>query len=166
MAGQSLVSRISGLHNSFAALFNYLQSPLLLAIRLYWGWQFVQSGWGKLHNLPRVTDFFTSLGLPQPHLTAVFVSLLEFVGGILFACGLFTRVISLLFFINMTVAFWAAEREAFGDIFSDPGKFSNADAYTFWFAALIILVFGPGAFALDWILGRYVGARETAPLKA
>ena len=34
---------------------NRLQSPLLLAIRLYWGWQFAQDGWGKLTHLARVT---------------------------------------------------------------------------------------------------------------
>ena len=31
-----------------------LKSPLLLAIRLYWGWQFATDGWGKLHHLDRV----------------------------------------------------------------------------------------------------------------
>ena len=47
-----------------------LQSPLLLAIRLYWGWQFMQDGWGKLTHLDKVTEFFTSLNLPAPHMTA------------------------------------------------------------------------------------------------
>ena len=42
---------------------NSLQSPFLLAVRLYWGWQLSQSGWGKLHNLAGVTEYFTSLGL-------------------------------------------------------------------------------------------------------
>ena len=32
-----------------------LQSPFLLAVRLYWGWQFIEDGWGKLHNLEKVT---------------------------------------------------------------------------------------------------------------
>ena len=35
-----------------------LQSPFLVAIRLYWSWQFAQSGWGKLHNLAKITDYF------------------------------------------------------------------------------------------------------------
>ena len=157
MAGQSLIARISNIHSSFAALMNYLQSPLLLAIRLYWGWQFAQSGWGKLHRLPQVTEFFTSLGLPQPHLTALLVGLIEFIGGILFACGLGSRIVSLILFTNMSVAYWTADREALGQIISDPGKFYAADPYTFWFAALIVLVFGPGAFALDWLLGRSAG---------
>ena len=43
-----------------------LQSPLLLAIRLYWGWQFTQDGWGKLTHLDSVTEFFTTLNLPAP----------------------------------------------------------------------------------------------------
>ena len=36
-----------------------LQSPLLLVIRLYWGWQFVQTGYGKLTNLGRTTGFLS-----------------------------------------------------------------------------------------------------------
>ena len=61
---------------------NSLQSPFLLAVRLYWGWQFMMTGWGKLHNIQHVIGFFTSLNIPAPALNAWFVSGLEFVGGI------------------------------------------------------------------------------------
>jgi len=157
----SLTSRISSLHSSFVTILNYGQSPLLLAIRLYWGWQFTQSGWGKLHHLDRVTDFFTTLNLPQPHLTAVLVSLLELVGGILLALGIGTRLISLVLFVNMTVAYWTAEMDAFVKILSDPDKFTGAAAYTFWFATLIILVFGPGLWAVDTLLVRFLGDADS-----
>lgn len=157
----SLTSRISGLHNSFATILNYGQSPLLLAIRLYWGWQLAQSGWGKLHHLDRVTDFFTTLNLPQPHLTAICISSLELVGGILFALGLGTRVISLILFVNMTVAYWAAEKDAFLQVLSDPDKFTGAAAYTFWFATLIVLVFGPGFWAVDTLLAKRFGDTDS-----
>src|SRR6266567_7720602 len=60
-----------------------LKSPFLLAIRLYWGWQFAQSGWGKLHRLAGVTEFFASLNIPFPHANAILVSNLEFFGGII-----------------------------------------------------------------------------------
>ncbi|HWG19741.1 MAG TPA: DoxX family protein [Terracidiphilus sp.] len=133
---------------------NYLQSPLLLAIRLYWGWQFAQDGWGKLHHLDKVTDYFTTLNLPAPHATAIFVALVQYVGGILFALGLGSRLVSLVLFVNMTVAFWTAEREAFLGVLSNPDKFQGAGAYNYWFAALLILILGPGAFALDWFLTR------------
>ena len=137
---------------------------MLLAIRLYWGWEFIQDGLGKLNHLDKVTDFFTSLNLPQPHLTAIFVSLLELIGGALFALGIGSRLISLLLFVNMTVAFWTAEREAFGSILSDPDKFTAASAYNDWFATLIILTMGPGYLAVDTILRRFFDHREVARL--
>jgi len=131
-----------------------LQSPFLLAVRLYWGVQLAQNGWGKLHNLERVTEFFSSLGLPAPGLTAAFVSTVEFAGGLLLAVGLFSRFFGLVLTIDMLMAYIVADREALSSIFSDPGKFYVADPYTFLFAALLILIFGPGKFALDTYLLR------------
>jgi putative oxidoreductase len=157
----SVIRRICDLHDLIVGLLNRLQSPLLLAIRLYWGWQLAQSGWGKLHNVDRVTDFFTSLNLPHPHFTAVFISLVELVGGILFALGLGSRLVPLVLFVNMTMAYWTADREAFGNIVSDPGKFYAADPYTFWFASLVVLIFGPGYWAVDTVLSRFFGRRST-----
>jgi putative oxidoreductase len=132
----------------------YLQSPILLAIRLYWGWQLVQSGWGKLHHLDKVTSFFESLNLPAPGLTAHFVSGVEFFGGILLILGLATRFAGLVLTVNMLVAYWTADRDALSSIISDPGKFYNADPYTFLFAALIALIFGAGLFSLDALLSK------------
>ncbi len=148
------MNKLSALHARFSALVCYLQSPLLLAVRLYWGWQLVQSGWGKLHHLDKVTDFFTSLNLPAPALTAHFVSGLELVGGILLILGLGSRLIGLLLTINMFVAYWTADRDALFAVFSDPGKFYNADPYTFLFASAMILIFGAGLFSVDALLAK------------
>jgi putative oxidoreductase len=128
---------------------NSLQSPFLLAVRLYWGWQLMQSGWGKLHNLAGVTEFFTSLGLPAPHLTAIAISNLELFGGALLALGLGSRLIALVLSGNMFVAYVTADREALLSIFSDPGKFYNADPFTFLMASLLVLIFGAGFFSID-----------------
>jgi hypothetical protein len=38
----------------------------MLAVRLYWGWQFMQTGWGKLTNIGKEIQFFTQLGIPAP----------------------------------------------------------------------------------------------------
>ena len=92
-------------YGGFASLLNWLQSPLLLAIRLYWGFQFVQDGWGKLTHLAKVTEFFSSLGLPAPWLAALMVALVELCGGVLFALGIASRVTSLVLFVNMTMAY-------------------------------------------------------------
>jgi len=133
-----------------------LQSPFLLFVRLYWGIQLAQNGWGKLHNLGRVTQFFSSLGLPAPAATATFVSSIEFIGGILLAIGLLSRFVGLVIATDMLMAYIMADREALFSFFSDPGKFYVADPYTFLFAALLILIFGPGLIALDtFLLRRY-----------
>ena len=133
---------------------NSLQSLFLLFVRLYWGWQFAVDGWGKLHNLARVTEYFGSLGLPAPGPTALFISVLELVGGILLALGLGTRLIALLLAGNMTVAYITGDREALLSFFSDPDKFIAASPFSYWLASLIVLVFGPGAYSLDALIDR------------
>ncbi len=135
-------------------ILRHFRSPLLLAIRLYWGWQFAQDGWGKLNHLSRVADYFTTLNLPAPHLTALLVALVEFLGGILLAAGVASRLTALILFINMTVAFWTAERDAFLGVLSNPDKFQAADAYNYWFASLLILILGSGTFAMDTMIRR------------
>ncbi len=127
----------------------YLKSPFLLAVRLYWGWQLTQNGWGKLHHLAKITDYFTSLNIPFPAANAYFVSGLEFFGGILLFVGLASRLTGLLVVFDMLVAYWTADRGALFSVFSDPGRFYAADPYTFLFASAMILVFGAGLFSMD-----------------
>jgi putative oxidoreductase len=134
---------------------NFLQSPLLLAIRLYWGWQFWQTGAGKLANISKTVDFFTSLGIPAPALNAHFVALLEAGGGILLILGLGSRLIAFPLTVDMIVAYVTADREALRSIISEPGKFYNADPFTFLFASLLVLAFGPGLFSVDTLIARY-----------
>jgi putative oxidoreductase len=147
-------SGIAGLYSRFSSCADYLRSPFLLLVRLYWGWQFITTGWGKLHNLSHVIEFFRSLGIPAPGVMAPFVSTLEFVGGMLLIVGLGSRLIGLLLAGNMLVAYITSAPEALHAIFSDPGKFYVADPFTFMFAALIVFVFGAGLFSLDAVITR------------
>ena len=143
---------ITNLYALFRSAANSLQSPLLLAVRLYWGWQFAQNGWAKLHHLSKITEYFTSLGVPFPAFNAPFVSGVEFLGGILLILGLCARPVGLMLAIDMLVAYWSADRAALLSLFRDPGTFYTADPYTFLFASLLILIFGAGFFSLDrWI---------------
>jgi putative oxidoreductase len=158
----TVTDRISSLHALFVRVCNSLQSPFLLAIRLYWGWQFAVNGWHKLHGLANLTSFFQSLGLPAPAFTATFVASFEFVGGILLALGLLSRIAALGIFIDMTTAYLTADREAFTAFLSDPNKFVAGDPFIFWFVALIILIFGPGKFALDTLIARNQHKNEYA----
>src|SRR5271169_2304531 len=140
-----------------------LQSPFLLAVRLYWGWQFMQTGWGKLINIGKVIHFFTQLGIPAPALNAYFVSGLEFGGGVLLVLGLGSRLIALPLVINMLVAYITADREALFSILSNPDKFMGAAPFTFLIASIIVLIFGAGAISVDALLARRMSVRRVRP---
>jgi putative oxidoreductase len=152
----SAVNQLARGYSAIANAVSYLENPLLLAIRLYWGFQFMQDGWGKLTHLGRVTEFFTSLHLPAPGTTALLVALVELCGGALFFLGIASRLTSLVLFVNMTMAYLSVpdDRTNFSHILSNPSDFYNATPYTYWFAALLILVLGPGLFAVDTLLLR------------
>ena len=132
-----------------------LQSPVLLAIRLFWGWQFFLTGKGKLADLSKPAQFFESLGIPFPHAQATLAGSVECFGGLLLLVGLASRLISLPLMILLTVAYLTADIDRVRAIFSDPDKFVTADEFLFLFAVVIIFVFGPGAFSLDALIGRF-----------
>lgn len=151
-------------HGEFLQVAGALQSPLLLLVRLYWGWQFAQTGYGKFQNMPRVVDFFASLGIPFPAWNAHFIASLELTGGLLLMLGLGARLISLPLTISMMVAYYTADREALFAFLSDPDKFMAAAPFTFLLASLLILAFGPGRVSLDaWIACKcYAGEHAAA----
>jgi putative oxidoreductase len=131
---------------------DFLQSPFLLAIRAYWGWQFLQSGIGKFAHIDKVVSFFTDLGIPAPTLNAYFNASLETVGGILLILGMASRLIAVPLVINMIVAYITADREALTSFFSEPAKFFAADPFPFLLLSLLILIFGPGKLSLDTLI--------------
>jgi putative oxidoreductase len=131
-----------------------LQSPLLLIVRLYWGWQFFITGKGKLEHLDKITDFFTSLGIPAPHLNAIMAGSTECAGGLLLLLGLASRLTCIPLTVVMIVAYVTADLDAIKTIFSNPGNFLGADPFQFLFAVLLVLAFGPGKFSIDALLER------------
>lgn len=125
----------------------------LLAARLTVGWVFLQTGWGKLHNLEGVTEFFASLGIPAPELQAPLVAGIEFGGGILLLLGLATRFVALPLIGVMLVAIRTA-------LWDDIGALSDLlglaeFGYVVMLAGLV--VFGAGAVSVDRLVrGRIV----------
>jgi putative oxidoreductase len=151
----TLLCRIRGAYQAFQRGSAALQSPFLLLVRLYWGWQFASTGWGKLHHLSHVAAFFATLHLPLPGPTALFISLLEFVGGILLILGLGTRVFGFLLAVDMFVAYLTTDLHALATLLSNPDNFYGDAAYTFLIASLIVFIFGAGRFSFDyWIFRR------------
>lgn len=116
-----------------------------LITRISVGWVFIESGWGKLHNLPKVVQYFESLGIPAPGLQAPFVAGTELIcGGLLFV-GLLARLAAIPLSSTMVVAILTAKRSdisALSDLFS----FSE---YLYIVLLLWVIVKGPGWLALD-----------------
>jgi putative oxidoreductase len=145
------------LHDQFFGLFSYLQSPFLLVARLYWGWQLAQSGWGKLHHLANVAEYFGTLSLPMPAQMAVFIACVEFFGGIFLALGLASRITGLVLTVNLTMAYALGDREALLSFFSDPDKFVAAAPFAFLLVSLIVLIFGSGKISADAAISFFFG---------
>ena len=160
MQGKSVFRQTTLAYEALIKAASSFQSLFLLAVRLYWGWQFAQTGWGKLQHVPKVANFFATLGIPAPAFSAVAISWLEFIGGIGLALGLGSRFWGLLLTGDMFVAYLTAGRQNLLAIFSDPGKFYGDDAYTFFFASLLILIFGAGKFAMDGFLKRVISTNK------
>jgi putative oxidoreductase len=144
-----MIVKIKQWHNQFFGLVSYLESPFLLFVRLYWGWQLAQSGWGKLHHLSNVGEYFATLGLPIPAQMAVFIACVEFFGGIFLALGLASRITGLVLTVNLTMAYVIGDREALLSFFSDPDKFIAAAPFAFLIVSLIVLIFGAGKISAD-----------------
>jgi len=153
-----LIAKIRQWPDQFFGLVSYLQSPFLLFVRLYWGWQLAQSGWGKFHHLSGVAEYFGTLGLPMPAQMAVFIACVEFFGGILLALGLLSRITGLVLTVNMTMAYVMGDREALLSFFSDPDKFIAAAPFAFLISSLIVLIFGAGKISVDSAIAYFSGS--------
>jgi putative oxidoreductase len=145
---------ISKFHTLLCTIGKYLLSPLLLIIRLYWGWQFIQTGTGKLRHLDKTTAFFQSLNIPMPKLNAIMAASTETLGGLLLILGLYSRFASLALIGVMCVAYGTADSEALHSIFSNTDKFLSADPFLFLYASVLVFAFGPGKFSLDALVRK------------
>lgn len=122
--------------------------PIVARVTL--GVVFVESGWGKLHNLGDVTGFFAQLGIPAPHLMAPFVAGTELVAGALVLVGLMTRLATVPLMVTMVVAIVTAKA---GDLSSISDLFGFSE-FLYLGLLLYLGVSGAGALALDPIAGR------------
>ena len=146
------MNRLDLLYARWTALLDRLQSPFLLLIRLYWGWGFLTTGWGKVTNLPKTADYFGALGIPFPYANACAAATVETLGGCLLLVGLGSRIVTVPLLCVLGVAYATAESDAVKAIWTDPDQFTAATPFLFALACLIVLLFGPGPLSVDaWI---------------
>jgi len=127
--------------------------PLVARVTL--GLTFLQTGWGKLHNIAKVTGFFTQLGLPAPGFQARLVATTEFVCGALLLLGLLTRLASLPLLATMIVAIATAKR---GDV-HELGDLFGMSEYLYLVLLLWLAAFGAGLVSIDAAIAKRLDAR-------
>ncbi len=124
--------------------------------RLTVGVVFFQSGWGKLHDLQKVIDYFTELGLPMPAFQATLASTTEFVCGTLLLVGLATRFAAVPLMITMTVAL----RTALWSQIDSLGSLFGLAEFLYIALLLWLSTSGAGPLSIDWLIE---GARNRRP---
>ena len=111
-------------------------------------------------NLPTVTEFSESHGIPFPHAQAMLAGTTEVFGGLLLLIGLASRLISIPLMFLLTFAYLTADIDRVRVIFSNSDKFVTADEFLFLFAVVVVFVFGPGTVSLDALIDKYFKRAE------
>jgi putative oxidoreductase len=132
-----------------------LEWLVLLVARLTVGIEFVSTGWGKVHNLAKVTSYFGELGIPAPALNATFASFTELVCGSLLVLGLASRLAACPLVVTMVVAILTAKKDELHGV-TDLVGFVE---WTYIAILAVVAVFGPGVVSLDTYVARALRKR-------
>jgi putative oxidoreductase len=128
--------------------------------RLTVGLVFIGTGWGKLHTLSDVTDFFASLHIPAPGLNARVAAATEFFGGVLVLVGLCTRLAVLPMAFTMVIAIITAKR---GDVHGLT-DLVGLEEWSYLVFFLWLAVAGAGPLSLDRLIAprleRWLGKKS------
>jgi putative oxidoreductase len=151
--------RLRQIHSLVLAIAGGLVWLPPLAARVAVGLVFVTAGWGKLHNLANVVEFFRSLGIPAPELQAPFVAAVELFGGLLLVLGLGTRFVAVPLACTMIVAIATALWPDLEGAIDLLGK--SELVYIVIFAWLAVA--GAGAVSLDALVARALGREPQHP---
>jgi len=159
----TLTDRLSRLRRLVLRVSSTLRWLPPTVTRLTLGWVFIESGWGKLHSLPKVIAYFGELGIPTPQFQAPLAATTEFVCGVLLLVGLATRVASLPLIGTMIVAILTARRSDLNGI-SDLFGFIE---YLYIVLCLWLGAYGAGPLSLDAVFAkRFEAAERPLPARA
>jgi putative oxidoreductase len=130
-----------------------------LFARIVVGWVFLWSGWGKLHNLPQITDNFIGWGIPFPHFFTPLTSGIEFFGGLFLLLGLYTRISAGALGVTMIVAIKAAK---WADVDSLE-TLLGFDETEYLALFLWLAIAGAGSVSLDYLMQRKWSSVKARP---
>jgi len=129
------------------------ESLLLLATRVYVSWQFLKSGWLKLGDWETTRFLFEEeyhTPLLPPVLAAIAGTAGELVFPVLLILGLLGRYAAAgLFVVNVLAVV------SYSHVLLTEGFEAALGQHYLWgFMLLVLLVFGPGRWAVDSAIGR------------
>jgi putative oxidoreductase len=134
--------------------------------RLTVGLVFIGTGWGKLHSIPDVTEFFTGLHIPAPGFNARLTAATELFGGLAVLLGLGTRLASLPLAFTMVIAIVTAKRDDITGLTALVGF----EEWSYLVLFVWLTLAGAGPLSLDglicWLRDRPAGraaATRTSP---
>ena len=137
----------------------YVRAPVagcnirfLLVCRLYWGGLFVSTGFGKLTHLALTAQRFADWHIPAPYPNAVAAGTTELVCGSLLVLGAASRIVTVPLIVTMIVAYRTAHIDEVTDLYT----FVTAPPFLHLFTCTLVLLFGPGAFSIDYLVGRFI----------
>ncbi len=150
-------SKIGELAAGLLKCLNQLEWLPILLVRLSVGLLFFESGRGKLFvKLEELGEFFVKLGIPFPHFNAVFVSTVEFVGGICLILGLATRIFSAQLTVVMLVAILTSEIKKVSTL----GDFLYLPEVSLLIIFVWLVFSGPGKISIDHLLSHKLGFED------
>lgn len=143
----------------FRALGAYVGSLVMLFLRVYWGYQFFQMGWGKFGDMPGTIKLLESLSIPSAPLMAQVVAYVETIGGLCLVFGLLSRLAALALIVTMVGAYFTAHFEAVKVIMSHPAVFVDEKPFMFLLTTLLVFSYGAGYLSLDHYFMRRSGKK-------
>ncbi|MFP3949425.1 MAG: DoxX family protein [Gemmatimonadota bacterium] len=131
----------------------------LLILRVSVGLIFLTHGWPKLMNgASETAEFFGQLGIPAPGVSAWFITLLEFAGGLALVLGAFVSILSVLFILHMTAGIFLVHL-ANGWYVIGPGQGGSEFNVLLIASLLLFILAGSGRPAVDDVISaRRAGA--------
>lgn len=116
----------------------------------------MSTGWGKVHNIEKVTQFFVELHIPAPGLNAIVVGWSELLCGTALVIGLLTRLATIPLIVSMIVAILTAKLADLHGLFDLVGF----EEFTYLIVLVMIAILGPGRLSLDQLLAKRFGVEE------
>jgi len=143
---------MNSINRLFAWIGRYLQSPLVLLLRLLFGGGFLTAGVGKILSIGFTAQGFAAAGIPYPEIMAWVVALVEILGGIMLIVGFESRIAAAILTVVMITALTTAHKAVFDILPTNPLAITQEAPFPFLVTCLIVWAFGPGYFSVDaWL---------------